>query len=83
MLAPGAAEIDLQGPLADFAAQGFARLGHVLAGDAMEALRARADAIMLGQVEDPGYFFQRDTTTGRYGDLEFGKGWTGPSRNYR
>jgi len=83
LLTPGAAELDLQGPLGSFAEQGYARLGRVLADDAMEALRARADAIMLGQVEDPGYFFQRDTTTGRYGDLEFGKGWTGPSRNYR
>ncbi len=83
MLAPGAADLDLAAPLASFAADGYARLGRVLADDAMEALRDRADAIMLGRVVHEGLFFQRDTTTGRYDDLEFGKGWVGPSLNYR
>jgi len=83
VLAPGAADLDLDGPLARFAAEGYAPLGPVLAGDAMAALRARADDIMLGRVVYPGLFFQQDTTTGRYDDLEFGKGWTGPSLNYR
>jgi phytanoyl-CoA hydroxylase len=83
VLVSGAADIDLEAALASFAAHGYARLGKVLDDDAMEGLRARADDIMLGRVVYPGLFFQQDTTTGRYDDLEFGKGWTGPSRNYR
>jgi phytanoyl-CoA hydroxylase len=83
VLLPGAAARALEAPLAHFADEGFARLGPVMTGDALAALRARADAIMLGEVAYPGLFFQRDTTTGRYDDLEYGKGWTGPSLNYR
>jgi phytanoyl-CoA hydroxylase len=83
VLADGAADLDLEAPLASFAEHGFARLGPVLSDAAAGALRARADDIMLGRVVYPGLFFQRDTTTGRYDDLEFGKGWAGPSLNYR
>jgi phytanoyl-CoA hydroxylase len=83
VLVAGADDLDLLAPLASFAEQGFARLGKVLDDGAVEALRARADDIMLGRVVYPGLFFQQDTTTGRYDDLEFGKGWAGPSRNYR
>jgi hypothetical protein len=83
VLAEGAGAIDLEAPLAAFRAEGFARLGRVLADDAMAALRARADAVMLGEVVYPGLFFQRDTETGRYDDLELGKGWTGPTLGYR
>jgi phytanoyl-CoA hydroxylase len=83
VLLPGVVDIPLEAPLARFADQGFAPLGRVAADDALVALRARADAIMLGEVSYPGLFFQHDTTTGRYEDLEFGKGWKGPSLNYR
>jgi hypothetical protein len=83
VLVPGAADIDLREPLAGFAAQGFARLGKVLADGAREALAARADALMLGRATIPGLFFQGDSATGRYDDLERGKGWTGPSLDYR
>ena len=83
MLLLGAADLDLQAPLAGFAGEGYARLGKVLADGSRAALCARADAIMLGEHPLPGLFFQQDTTTGRYDDLEFGKGWTGPSLNYR
>ncbi|RYG63542.1 phytanoyl-CoA dioxygenase [bacterium] len=38
---------------------------------------------MLGEVVHEGLFFQHDTTTGKYDDLTYGKGWEGPSRNYR
>jgi len=38
---------------------------------------------MLGEVDDPGLFFQHDSTSGRYEDLEFGTGWVGPSLAYR
>lgn len=83
MLIPGAADLDLTTPLATFEAEGYARLGDVLDAGARAELCARADAIMRGEAVIPGLFFQHDTTTGRYDDLEFGKGWTGPSLNYR
>ena len=83
MLLPGAEDMDLRGPLADFAARGYAHLGPVITEDALAALRARADELMLGRLTYPGLFFQRDTTTGRYDDLEYGKGWQGPTLNYR
>ncbi|APR85260.1 Phytanoyl-CoA dioxygenase [Minicystis rosea] len=83
MLLPGVADMDLEGPLAAYAAEGFARLGPVIDEPALVLLRARADDLMLGRVTYPGLFFQHDTATGRYDDLEFGKGWQGPSLNYR
>ncbi len=83
VLLPGTDSQPLEAPLARFVGDGFARLGRVATEDTLVALRARADAIMLGEVSYPGLFFQHDTTTGRYEDLEFGKGWTGPSLNYR
>jgi phytanoyl-CoA hydroxylase len=69
--------------LEDFRALGFARLGPVLDETTLAVLRARADDLMLGRVVYPGMFFQLDTDTGRYEDLEVGKGWQGPSLNYR
>jgi hypothetical protein len=83
VLVPGAIDRDLEAPLASYRALGYARLGPVLAPDAMAALRARADDIMLGRVVYPGLFFQRDTETGRYEDLPLGQGYTGPSLDYR
>jgi len=80
---PGVADLDLEAPLATYAAEGWARLGRVLSDEALAALRARSDDLMLGRVTYPGLFYQRDTETGRYDDLEFGKGWEGPSLNYR
>jgi hypothetical protein len=62
---------------------GWARLGRVLADAELERLRERADALMLGTIERPGLFFQHDTQTGRYEDLEYKKGWEGPSLAYR
>ncbi len=38
---------------------------------------------MLGEVTYPGLFFQHDSSTGKYEDLEYGKGWKGPSLEYR
>ncbi len=69
--------------VAHYREHGWARLGK-LAGDATLArLRERADAIMLGEVTYPGLFFQHDSESGRYEDLEYGKGWKGPSLKYR
>jgi hypothetical protein len=62
---------------------GFAALPSLFDASALEALRRRSDALMLGEITHDGLFFQLDTTTGAYGDLTFGKGWQGPSLNYR
>ena len=83
MLVPDALSIDLRGPLEHFAEHGYARLGRVATDEALAALRDRSEDLMLGRVTYPGMFFQRDTETGRYEDLEFGKGYQGPTLNYR
>jgi phytanoyl-CoA hydroxylase len=75
--------IALEEALAHYREHGWARIGRVLDRERIEALRARADEIMLGQVSYPGLFFQRDTESGDYRDLEFGKGYQGPTLNYR
>ncbi len=69
--------------VAHYREHGWARLGRLADDATVEALRVRADAIMLGEVTYPGLFFQHDSTTGRYEDLEYGKGWKGPSLAYR
>ncbi len=77
------ARIDLERVLADFARDGYARLGRLMSDDGLAALRRRADDRMMGRVPDPGLFFQLDTETGSYDDLTFGRGYQGPSHNYR
>ena len=83
MLLAGVESMDLRGPLEHFAEHGYARLGRVATDEALAALRDRSEDLMLGRVTYPGMFFQRDTETGRYEDLEFGKGYQGPTLNYR
>lgn len=83
MLAEGALDIDLDPVLAHYDAHGWARLGVVASDDALAAMRARCDDVMLGRVRYPELFFQLDTTTGDYEDLTFGRGYEGPSLNYR
>lgn len=75
--------IDLEAILGRYRQDGFARVGRVFDEATLAPLRQRAEAIMLGQVVYPGLFFQHDTTTGRYEDLEYKKGYIGPSRHYR
>ncbi|AUX47394.1 uncharacterized protein SOCE26_089140 [Sorangium cellulosum] len=82
-LLPEATALDLAGPLADYAARGYARLGRVLSDAGIAALRARSDDLMLGRVAYPGLFFQHDAGSGRYEDLPYGKGYQGPSTSYR
>jgi len=77
------AGIDLERVLADFARDGYARLGRCLSDAGLAALRSRAEDLMLGRCPDPGLFFQLDTQTGAYADLAFGRGYEGPSLNYR
>jgi hypothetical protein len=67
----------------DFERDGFARLGPLVDEPFLSELRARADAIMLGEAPHDGLFFQHDSASGRYEDLELGEGWIGPSREYR
>lgn len=83
MLLPGVETLDLSAPLADFAEQGYARVGLALSESALEALRARADDLMLGRLSYPGLFFQLDAPNGRYSDLQYGAGYRGPSLHYR
>ena len=82
-LAVDPAAFDVDDALARFDRDGFAKLGRVASDGALEAMRARADDLMLGRVAYPGLFFQRDTETGAYEDLTYGRGWEGPSLNYR
>jgi phytanoyl-CoA hydroxylase len=83
MFLPGASGLPLDEALSSFSAQGYARLGRMVSDAGLEALRARADELMLGQVAYPGLFFQMDAPTGNYGDLTYGRGWQGPSLEYR
>jgi len=83
MLLAEAASLDLSVALEHFAEQGWARLGRALDDEGAALLCERADALMMGRISYPGLFFQRDTATGRYEDLAFGKGYEGPSLDYR
>ena len=69
--------------VAQYREHGFAHVPRVVSEDVLERLRARADDIMHGRVVHEGLFFQLDSTTGKFYDLEFGNGWQGPSDNYR
>ncbi|MFP2930805.1 phytanoyl-CoA dioxygenase family protein, partial [Pyxidicoccus sp. 3LG] len=83
MLCVDAEQFDISPALAHYAEHGYARLGPVLGEEGLEALRERADDLMLGRVVHPGMFFQPDATTGRYEDAPLGLGWQGPSLDYR
>jgi phytanoyl-CoA hydroxylase len=77
------AEVDLEAALADLDQQGFARLGRVVGDEVLAGLRERADDLMFGRLRIDGLFFQADSPTGRYADLDFGRGWVGPTTTYR
>jgi phytanoyl-CoA hydroxylase len=83
MLLESTVDLDVPKLLSVFARDGYARLGPVLSSQAVSALRVRANALMLGEIEYPGLFYQHDSSTGRYEDLVFGAGWVGPSLSYR
>ncbi|HLK99751.1 MAG TPA: phytanoyl-CoA dioxygenase family protein [Myxococcaceae bacterium] len=83
MLRVAPESFDVDSALAHYAEHGYARLGGVLDDAGLEALRERADDLMLGRVAYPGMFFQLDAPTGRYEDAPLGLGWQGPSLNYR
>ncbi len=69
--------------IAHYREHGWARLGKLVPDETLVKLRERADEIMLGKVTYDGLFFQHDSESGRYEDLEYGKGWKGPSLAYR
>jgi hypothetical protein len=83
LVLPEALAMSLDEPLAHYDAHGWARLGRVATDEALARMRERADDLMLGRVAYPGMFFQHDTDTGRYDDLTYGRGYEGPSLNYR
>jgi hypothetical protein len=82
-LVAGALDRELAPALAELAERGFARLGPVLSPAGLAALRARVDDLMLGRAPGDALFFQHDSPSGAYEDLEFGRGWIGPSPAYR
>lgn len=83
MLTDAANTLDLDAALEHYRLHGYARLGKMIQEPVLQALRERADDLMLGRVVYPGMFFQRDTDSGNYEDLTYGRGYTGPGLNYR
>ncbi len=76
-------DANLDEAIAHYRVHGWARLGKLADEATLAPLRARADAIMMGEVTYDGLFFQHDSETGRYEDLSYGQGWKGPSLEYR
>ena len=83
MFAREPSDEEIAAAVACYRERGWARLGKLADDATLEKLRTRADAIMLGEVVYDGLFFQHDSDSGRYDDLEYGKGWVGPSLRYR
>jgi hypothetical protein len=73
----------LEAALGEFSTLGYARLGRLPDDAALDEMRRRAERMMLGELVYDGLFFQKDSPTNRYDDLEYGKGWEGPSLDYR
>ena len=82
-LLDGAERLELEPALAHFREHGYARIGRVIREEWLAGLRRRTDELMLGERTIGGLFFQHDSDTGRYEDLTYGKGWVGPSLDYR
>jgi phytanoyl-CoA hydroxylase len=76
-------EAELAGALAALARDGYARLGLRVPEPALVALRDRVDSLLTQPEPLPGLFYQLDAASGRYEDLESGRGWEGPSLRYR
>lgn len=66
-----------------FEEEGYVLLGRVVTDSQLEGLRARIDDIMLGRIRYEGMFFQRDTSTGKYEDVDESSTYAEPSLNYR
>lgn len=76
-------EAHIESVFAHYREHGWARLGLVAREEELVLLRQRVDDLMLGHIKYPGMFFQIDTITGNYDDLTYGRGYEGPSTNYR
>jgi hypothetical protein len=67
-----------------FEEEGYLLLGRVLSEVELEGLRGRITDIMLGRIRYDGMFFQLDTKTGKYEDVDTSNtAFAGPSLNYR
>ncbi len=83
MIARTVTDAEIGQAIATYRAEGYARIPRVASHETLVALRTRATEIMAGTITYPGLFFQPDTPTGRYDDLQFGQGWQGPDTHYR
>ena len=83
MLATRTDTIPLDERLAAFSEMGFARMGIAMRPEMLSRLQERSNAVMLGELDEPGFFYQHDSPSGRYEDLKYGQGWQGPSLAYR
>jgi len=83
VLLPHAQSLPLEDVMAHFHAHGWARVGRVVQEDTLAALRARTKEMMLGTVHYDGLFFQHDSGSGKYEDLQIKQGFVGPSLHYR
>jgi phytanoyl-CoA hydroxylase len=75
--------VDLAATSTAFLRDGYVQLGKLVDADTLAMLRRRSDALMLGEITYRDMFFQHDSPTGRYKDLEYKKGYVGASRDYR
>ena len=76
-------EAELAEALWSLATEGYARLGVRVHEAALVALRDRVDSLLTQPEPMEGLFYQLDAASGRYEDLENGRGWEGPSLRYR
>jgi len=83
MTVTSSTDLPLHAILAHYEEHGWARVGRLASEELLAGLRSRADAIMLGEAQPPGLFFQIDAPSGSYDDLTYGKGYEGPSLAYR
>lgn len=74
---------EIEAALNAYRRDGYARIPAVVSPAFVQKLRTRHEDIVRGRVGYPGLFFQPDAPSGRYEDLAFGQGWTGPDTEYR
>lgn len=77
------ATLDLISIRQEFHTHGYARLGVWADESTLQGLRERLTQIQRGELDHTPYFFQKDSPSGRYETLSYGKGWEGPSDDYR
>jgi phytanoyl-CoA hydroxylase len=74
---------ELRDAHASFWRDGYVRLPSMLDDDSAIALGDRIRQIMAGAVDPAPFFFQHDSPSGLYQDLNYGSGYCGPSNAYR